>query len=421
MFFKNREIFMGKWKKPLGVAFFLVVSGLGIFSCQNQDRKAPEAVASPGVTDTQILIGTSAALTDFAQFYGVQYLHGALSYINAVNDRGGVHGRKIRLLAMDDKYSPAQAVGNTLKLIQDYKVFALFNYVGTPTSVKIIDIVHAAKIPALGFLTGAEELRSPDRPYLFHVRDSYYAEAEGAVSYFVDKLGLRKVAVVYQEDAFGLAGLSGFQLSLARRGLEPVVTGTYKRGSTDLTGAFEMVRSKDVEVVMMVGLYAPFIKFIELCQQAGAHYYLYAGSYVGAEAFSRGLQDDPLLKLSREDYEKIIVTQIVPSPLSPDLAAAREYREFLLKYYPQDDPNFVSFEGFINAKVLVQALRLTGRDLSRERFMATLASMVDYDVGIGKNISYGPSDTQGITGIFYTHLGPDGQFYLFDPAQEKER
>lgn len=155
---------------------------------------------STGVSENIIYLGSSSALSGHASFLGTQYIHGALAYFKDANKQG-IHGRKIQLISLDDQYDPPKTVTNTQRLINIEKVFALFNYVGTPTSVKIIDIVHHAQIPSIGFFTGAEKLRTPFRPYMFHIRDSYYAEAEGAVSYFVDKLGFKKIAVVYQQDA----------------------------------------------------------------------------------------------------------------------------------------------------------------------------------------------------------------------------
>lgn len=366
-----------------------------------------------GVSDDEIVIGSSAALSGQASFLGTQTIHGSLAYINEVNSKGGVHGRKIRLISYDDRYEPSETVTNTQRLINQDKVFALFDYVGTPTSLEVIDIVHKLGIPLLGLFTGAEDLRVPYRPYIFNVRDSYYIEAEGAVTYFVDKLGLKKIAVMYQKDSFGLAVLSGVQLALKRRNMEPVETAVYARGSMDVAPAMEAIRASGAEAVIMVGTYAPLAKFIKLSNDAGFKPYFHTVSFVGSEAFVKEIIETQ--RISPEQYDKIIVTQVVPSPYSEDLPGVKEYRELAKKYYPNDKPNFVALEGFINAKILVKALEDAGRNLTKQRFIGALESMYNFDVGIGKEVSYSRLNHQGLKGIYYSKPTKEGIFITFNP------
>jgi len=372
------------------------------------------ANTTQGVTDSEILIGSSSALGGHASFLGTETIHGSLAYINEINQQGGVHGRKIRLISYDDQYDPAKTVANTQKLISQDKVFILFDYVGTPTSVKIVDIVHETKIPALGFFTGAEPLRTPFRPMMFHVRDSYYSEAEGAVAYFVDKLGLKKIAVMYQEDAFGLAVLTGVQLALKRRNMETAATATFVRGTMNVENAVKNIKASGAQAVVMVGTYSPLAKFIKKSLDANYTPYFHTVSFVGSEAFGMEIVAQ---KVGAEYYEKIIVTQVVPSPFSEESSAAavKEYISLIKKYYPDDKPNYVALEGFINAKVLVKALQDAGKDLTREKFIATLEAMQNVDVGIGKQITYGMLDHSGLEGIYYSRLSKDGMFRIFEP------
>jgi len=372
------------------------------------------ANTTQGVTDSEILIGSSSALGGHASFLGTETIHGSLAYINEINQQGGVHGRKIRLISYDDQYDPAKTVANTQKLISQDKVFILFDYVGTPTSVKIVDIVHETKIPALGFFTGAEPLRTPFRPMMFHVRDSYYSEAEGAVAYFVDKLGLKKIAVMYQEGAFGLAVLTGVQLALKRRNMETAATATFVRGTMNVENAVKNIKASGAQAVVMVGTYSPLAKFIKKSLDANYTPYFHTVSFVGSEAFGMEIVAQ---KVGAEYYEKIIVTQVVPSPFSEESSAAavKEYISLIKKYYPDDKPNYVALEGFINAKVLVKALQDAGKDLTREKFIATLEAMQNVDVGIGKQITYGMLDHSGLEGIYYSRLSKDGMFRIFEP------
>jgi len=185
----------------------------------------------PGVSDSEILIGSSLAIGGHAGYLGTQTLHGALAYLNYINEKGGIHGRRIKVISYDDGYDPPRCLANTRKLIIQDKVFALFCYVGTPTTVKIIPVVEEAKIPLLGMFTGANALRDPFKRYIINVRVSYYQETGAVVKHFVEDLDLKKIAVFYQYDAYGFDGLKGTELALKEYNLTPVATGMYIRGT----------------------------------------------------------------------------------------------------------------------------------------------------------------------------------------------
>lgn len=400
------------------VSFCLVLAVVGLSGCSGQaTQKKIEEPPVQGVSAEEVLIGSSSALSGHASFLGTQYIHGSEAYFNEVNGQGGVHGRRIRLISYDDQYDPPQTVANTQTLINQDHVFALFDYVGTPTSVKIIDMVNESKIPSLGFFTGAEQLRTPLRPYMFHVRDSYYAEAEGAVAYYVDKLGIKNIAVVYQDDAFGLAVLTGVQLALQRRSLEPVATATFKRGSMEVGGALEIIRPASAQAVIMVGTYSPLARFIKIANDADYRPYFYTVSFVGSLAYGKEIVETQ--KIDPTQYDKICITQVVPSPLSQELPGIKEYLENFKKYFPEDPPNDVALEGYVNAKVLVKALQEAGPHLTREGFMAALEAMKNFDVGIGKTVSYSSLDHQGLSGVYYARVTPEGNFKQFDPWESE--
>lgn len=404
---------LGVIKRPL-VLLLIAVVLITFIACDpdnnSQPGKHPEH--TPGVTGNEILLGSSSALGGHASFLGTQYTHGAMAWFSEVNATGGVHGREIRLITYDDAYDPPRTVANTEKLINDDEVFMLFNFVGTPTSVKIIDIVHESEIPAFGFLTGAETLRTPFRQYMFHLRASYYAEAEGAVSYFVDKLGHEKIAVLYQDDAFGKAVLTGVQLALYRRDMEIVAADTYVRGTMDVQRAVETIKESGAESVIMVGTYSPLAKFIKQCQEENFTPYFHTVSFVGSKAFGSEIlkQDiDPSL------YEQFIVTQVVPSPFSDELEAVKNYREIVRKYFPEDEPNYVALEGFINAQILTEALQRTGPGLTRQALINAIEKISKLEIGIGKLISFSEFDHSGLEGIYYSHLDQNGTFQVFIP------
>jgi ABC-type branched-subunit amino acid transport system substrate-binding protein len=394
----------------------VLIVGVGAFLMLGNKQKV-EKVAVPGVTDTEILVGSSAALSKPANgtdssFLGTQTIHGSQAYINDINEKGGINGRKIKLISYDDQYDPAQTVGNTQKLITQDGVFTLFDYVGTPTSVKAIDLVNSAKVPLLGLFTGAEALRSPFQPYIFNVRDSYYNETEDAVAYFVDKLGFKKIAVMYQQDAFGETVLAGTQIALKKRGMEPVAIDSFIRGTLNVEKALDTIKDSEAEAVIMVGTYSPLAKFVKISNDAGFKPYFHTVSFVGSEAYAKELTQT--WKVDPSQYNKIIVTQVVPSPSSEEFATVKEYQTLIKKYYPQDTFNYTALEGFVNAKVLVKALELAGKDLTRESFITALESMQNVDIGIGKMVNFSSTQHGGLRGIFFSKLSPEGNFTIFN-------
>jgi len=395
-------------------AFIVLISFLLLSfpACSRQDKKQGALPQdNPGVSVQEILIGSSSALSGHTSFLGTQYTHGALSYINEVN-KSGIFGRRINLVSLDDQYDPPQTVSNTQRLIVKDRVFCLFNYVGTPTSVKIIDLVNKAKIPAVGFLTGAEILRNPVQTYIFNVRDSYYAEAAAAVNYFVKVLGLKRVGVMYQKDAFGLAVLQGVQIALKEHNLEPVVTASFQRGTMDVEEAFATIGPSNCQAVLMVGTYAPLAKYIDVSVKGGQKPYFHTVSFVGSEAFAKELT---AREIDPGEHHKIIVTQVVPSPFDESFEVTKEYRGLLKQYFPEDQPNYVSFEGFINAKVLVEALQRSGQSLSRGELIEALHSLNDFDPGIKKAVTFSSNDHQGLQGVYYSRFSENGAFEIFNP------
>lgn len=361
---------------------------------------------SPGVTDNEIRIGASLALGGHASYLGKQTLHGAQAYLRDINERGGIHGRKIRVIAYDDGYDPPFCLANTQKLIIQDKVFALFCFVGTPTTVKAVPLIEEAKIPLVGMFTGANALREPVHRYLINVRASYYQETAATVKHFVEDLGIKKVAVFYQYDAYGFDGLKGTELALKKYGLAPVARGSYIRGTLNVEEGLEKIVNSDAEAVVMIGTYDPCAKFIKLSKAKGFNPIFYNVSFVGADELARRLG---------KDGEGVIVTQVVPSPERPEMQeqlwGVREYAELLKKYYPEDELNFVGLEGYLNARVLVEGLRRAGKELSREAFIDAVETIQNYDLGIANTLSFSPEDHQGLERVYFTRI-ENGRFVM---------
>ncbi len=375
---------------------------------QEEPKQSPNTI---GISDTEILIGSSSPLTGEAGVLGTQYINGSLALINEINSQGGIHGRKIRLIRYDDEYDPVKTVANTQKLITEDRVFVLFDYVGTPTSIKIIEMTEEAKIPVMGIFSGAEELRTPFRPYVFNVRASYYQETDAAIDFFVKNLGLNRIAVFYQDDAFGLAGLRGVEIALNKYDLKPVATSTYLRTTEDLENAQRIISKENPEVIVMIGTYKPLATFIKRYRERGYDPYFYSVSFVSADAFALELSG-----MGINTSDRIIVTQVVPDPYETAaiyLRTVQNYRTHLAKYFPEDEPNYVGMEGYMNSLILVKVLNDTGRDLNRYSFIKTAESLKDYSAGIGFPGNYGPADHQAFDKVFLSHL-EKGRFLLFE-------
>jgi ABC-type branched-subunit amino acid transport system substrate-binding protein len=413
--FQARNVFLQEVpvrRRLLLVPFFLCV--LALAACQEAEVQIPLAPVASGVTDTEVTLGSSLPLQGHAGYLGQETLRGAMSYIRHVNDQGGVHGRNIRVITRDDSYDPPKCLDNTQRFLIEDNVFGLFCYVGTPTTVKTLPLVDEAKVPLLGMFTGANALREPFMPYLINVRASYYEETNAAVEHMVQDLKLTRIAVFYQYDAYGFDGLTGTELALKRFGLEPVARGSYVRGTHDIREGLERIRESGAEAVVMIGTSDPCANFIRKSLDVGFSPIFYMVSFVGAKELSRNLLE------SETEGVNVVMSQVVPPPIRRDGSVAESAGEFvrlLDEYYPGEEPNFVGFEGYINAKVLVEGLRRAGRDLTRESFLASIASMTNFSLGGDVSLAFGPDDHQGMDKVYFTRLH-DGRFLLLENWSE---
>lgn len=375
-------------------------------SCTNPQQLDIIQENRTGIKSDQILIGSSLALGGHAGYLGTQMLQGAMSYINYINEKGGIHDRKIKLIALDDRYNPTQCLYNTQRLILEKKVFALFGYVGTPTTVRIIPLVNEAKIPLIGMFTGANSLRWPVNRYLINIRASYYQETQAAVDLIVKERKLDKVAVFYQYDEYGFDGLRGTEIALKKYGLIPVAKGSYVRGTLDVETGLEKIIQSNAQAVVMIGTYDSCAKFINLAKNQNFSPLFHNVSFVGSKELARRLGPNG---------EGVIVTQVVPPPnfdhTKEPLPGVKEYVSFLNKYYPDSKPSFVGLEGYLNAKILAEGLKRTGKDITREKFIKAIESINQYDLGINNPLSFGKNDYQGLDEVYYTMI-KDGKLVL---------
>ncbi len=355
---------------------------------------------SQGVTDTEVLVGSSSAQSGPAAFLGRSMREGMEAYFARVNANGGIHGRKIKLIVYDDRYEPVPCVQNTKKLIEKDRVFALIGYVGTPTSNAAKPIVEKAKVPFLFPFTGAKSLRQPVSKYIFNYRASYFQETAEMVRGLVKELGIKRIGIFYQADAYGGTIKAGALTAMKKYGLKPVVEGTYKRNTTNVGAAVKAFLQKKPEAVIMGGAYAACAEFIKQCKAQGYDPVFLNVSFVGP---------DKLAELLGSRGEGEVVTQVVPPPSNKKIALIREYlQDMKRKGYK---PDFVSLEGYIAAKIFCEALQRCGKELTREKLVKTLESMRSFDIGLGFKLGFSPKDHQASDKVYPTIIR-NGKYQL---------
>jgi len=352
----------------------------------------------PGVTGDKIVLGQAAVFSGPAAQLGIQVRNGIQSYFAQVNERGGVNGRKLELVTEDDKYEAKEAPAASKKLIEAHKVFALLGYVGTPTGVQHLPVTTAAKVPLVGMFTGAEALRVPMNRYVFHVRASYYDETEKIVEQVLSTGG-KKVAVFYQDDAYGQAGLKGVELAMTRRNLKIATLGTVERNTIKVEDAVRKIAAEQPDAVVMISAYTSCAEFIKQMKKAGSAATFYNVSFVGSNALAAALG---------KDGSGVAISQVVPFPWGSSVPVVREYQA-AAKKAGFADYNFGAMEGFLMAKVMVEGLRRTGRNLTREGFVDALEKMNDVDLG-GFFIGYSPKSHTGSKFVDLTVIGREGKF-----------
>jgi branched-chain amino acid transport system substrate-binding protein len=345
-----------------------------------------------GVSAGALRIGMVNVQTGPASGLGKGMRSGAEAVFSQVNAKGGVHGRKIELLVGDDGYEPDRAVDETLKMIEQQKVFSLFGYVGTPTGNAVLPIVKEMDVPLVGLFTGAMSLRQPVTKQVFNVRASYDDEAETLVAHFLSK-GAKTVAVFFQDDGFGQAVLSGTDKALKKRSMTILARSSFQRNTVAVKAGLAALIEAKPDAVIMVGPYTPLAAFIKEARAAGLKSQLATVSFVGT---------DNLVAEVGKDGEGVVISQVVPFPEDNDLPIQRECREALAAQGGQK-LGFVNFEGCITAKVMVAALERAGASPDRAALIKSMQGMTGVDLG-GMKISFGDGNHQALSDVFLTQI-----------------
>lgn len=354
--------------------------------------------AEQGVTDARIVFGQAAVFEGPASALGLGMQEGLRAAFGEINAAGGVHGRKLDLVAENDGYEPNKSIDATKALIAK-DVFALIGPVGTPTALAAHPVAKEAGVPFIGPFTGAEGLRTPYQAHIVNVRASYFQETEVMVERLTKDIGASKIGIFYQDDAFGRAGLAGTKRALEKRGMALAAEGTFTRNTVAVRGALLELRKASPEAVIMVGPYKPCAEFIKLCRQVKFNPVFINISFVGSDALANELGGVGA---------GVYVTQVVPLPGDESIPVVKAYRAALAKHVPGSQPGFVSLEGYLVGRLAIAALSKAGPSLSRATFMKALTSG-NFDLG-GFNCAFGADDNQGSDSVFLTMIGEDGVF-----------
>ena len=361
------------------------------------------ALAGFGVARAQsegrIVLGQSAAFSGPAAQLGIQFNQGAKLFFDQLNAAGGVGKRMVEIRTLDDGYEPDRCAENTRKLIAD-DVFALFGYVGTPTSLAAVPLFNQAKVPFFAPFTGAESLRQPFNRLIFHVRASYYDETALIVRQLVN-LGIKKIAVFHQNDAYGKAGLDGVNKALAEHKLPLAGAATVERNSVDVAAAVEKLVAAKPDAVVQIAAYGASAAFVRAARKAGFGGTFYNVSFVGTQALA-----DELGK----DGAGVVVSQVVPSPYQPSRQITREFLDAIKKAGDKVQPNYSSMEGFLAARIFTEGLRQAAASgkISRDSFISGMEGLGTQVIS-GFPVSFGPNDHTASTFVEMSMLIGDGR------------
>ncbi|MBW2590478.1 MAG: ABC transporter substrate-binding protein [Deltaproteobacteria bacterium] len=334
---------------------------------------AGNASAEDGVTQSGIIIGQSCVLKGPAQALGQDMRDGALAYFKHINAEGGIKGKIIKLITLDDGYEPKACVSNTKQLIEKDRVFLLFGYVGTPTS-----------------------LRNPLTPGIFNIRASYYQETEAMVKILLMN-NLKRISVFYQNDSYGEAGLKGVKIALQKRDMKITSKASYERNTLDVENAVSEIAISNPDAVIMIGTYKPCAMFIQLTRDGTRSRPIFLNvSFVGSDALAATLSNKGL---------GVVITQVVPYTFDKRLPVVAQYHQMAQKYMTDSKISFTGMEGFIAAKALCRILQKMN-NFTRAEFIRTADSMHEYLGGF--KVHFTPKNHQGSDLVHLTQIGPGG-------------
>jgi ABC-type branched-subunit amino acid transport system substrate-binding protein len=334
-----------------------------------------------------IHLAISNATSGPASQLGIRLNQGAEAYFSRVNLEGGIAGKTIKLEQLDDGYEPYKTLTNTQAFLNRNDIFAFFNYVGTPTTHAIIKEISKSKIPFLMPFTGAEFLRTPVIDNVYHLRASYYQEAEQQIDYLVDAKKITNIGLLIQADEFGSSVEKGYLMALDKRGLKPIVTTRYRRNTKDIELALSILKDKKVQAIAFVGTYEPFAQLINSAYKQNFTPFFSTVSFISSHDLFQRLKQP----------SNVLVTEVMPDPNTCDDNICLQFIQDM-KAQGVVDVDQVLFEGYLNAFVFVEVAKQCGSSLTQQCFLEKMKQF-EYNHN-GLSISFADNDHQGFSNIF---------------------
>lgn len=314
---------------------------------------------------------------------------GVDAYFKAVNAKGGVNGKKVELVTIDDQMVTEKTVDGLLKLVDEQKVFAVVGSVGTSNCVASLPIVKEYKLPFINPRTGASELRAPVLKEVIHIRASYQQEVDKIVDQLV-KQGAKRFAVFYQNDGLGTDILNSTENAVKRHGLSVVSKGSFEKRTTAVTAGLASIIAGKPDAIIVGAVYAPGAEFIKLARKEGVTAHLAACSFAGGSN---------LVKAVGPAAEGLMMTQVVPELDDLSLPITKECKEAIEKNPEDVGFNTVSMEGCMAAKSIVMALEKAGKAPTQAAFLQAYEGMKEADMG-GIKLTFSPDDHQGQDNVY---------------------
>ncbi|MCY4100412.1 MAG: ABC transporter substrate-binding protein [Rhodobacteraceae bacterium] len=376
--------------------FFPFLMFLGIFGTPMNAQE------NMGIDENRITFGQSAAFTGPAGELGKAMRLGILAAFEEVNSSGGVHGREVHLVHLDDVYEPDRAVSNTRELIENQNVFAIIGEVGTPTSRAVVNISEEAGVPFIAPFTGAGFLRDSTRfKTVINIRASYQQEINEMIERLTQDRRISRIAVLYQNDSFGRVGYNGAINALKIYGLQLIGRSVYPRNTTAIKTALYDLMIKNPEAIIVVGAYDPVATAIKWAHKVDFQPIFMTISFVGGNALASSLGE--------QDFPDVYMTQVVPDFLATNSEVALQYREAIATFHPGESYGFGSFEGYLAARVTIEALKQCGREIDRDCFLNKFNQTNEITVG-DMDFYFGEFDNQGSDEVFLTQFVPEEGF-----------
>ncbi len=366
------------------------------------------AFAEDGVSADKVVFGQATALEGPASALGQGMKLGLEAAFTEINKAGGVKGRKLELKSVDDGYEPSKSIEVVKKLLEEDKVFALAGAVGTPTAAATQPIATAAGAPFIGAFTGAEFLREPYKPLVMNIRASYFQETEAMVEHLTKDIGASKIAIMYQDDAFGQAGLAGVKKALDKRQMQLAGEGTFERNTLAVKAALLAIKKAQPDAVIMISPYKPAAEFIKLARQIKLDATFVNISFVGSNALAKELGPAGA---------GVVITQVVPFPNDASIPVVGRYQAALKASAPDAQPGFVSLEGYLVGRAIIAALEKVSGDLTRQAVVEAVQKAGTIDLG-GFKLAYSPSSNRGSAQVLLTVIQADGSLKAVDHLEK---